>query len=97
MSGQTPERRPRQRQREEEQGSPPPDQGAQPQLPNAPGRRRGQATRSRDDADAARRRRRRQQQFDNDIDEAAREDARTRGGNSDPTVEPLMNIPELKL
>ena len=107
MSGQTP-RTPEQRPIGVAPGTPP-DQRTQPQLPNAPPRRRRQATGSRGvrrrlnlggDGDISdnERRRERQQQLDRDIDEAAQEGQR-RGDivSSEPTTQALMNVPELKL
>ena len=101
MSGQTP-RTPEQTPIGVAPGTPP-DQGTEPQEPNAPGRRRRQATGSRRlqrslNLDENERRRERQQQFGRDIDEAAQEGQR-RGDivSSEPTTQALMNVPELKL
>ena len=90
----TPERQPRQ----QEPHSPGPDRGIQRRQPNAPRRRRQRRSEG-DDNDATRRaRQQRQQQFNRDIDDAGQK-GQTGGDivSSDPTVEPLMSVPELKL
>jgi hypothetical protein len=107
MSGQTP-RTPEQRPIGVAPGTPP-DQGIQEQqAPNAPARRRRQATGSRgfrrrlnlggDEDEDEERRRERQQQFNRDMDDAGLK-GQTGGDivSRDPTVPPLMNVPELKL
>ena len=102
MSGRTTPRTPEQGARGVAPGTPP-DQGTQPQEPNAPGRRRMQPTASRgvqrslnldeneyedEDEDEDARRRERQDRF---------LAAMGRAAGTEPGAPELMNVPELKL
>ena len=94
MSEQTTPRTPEQRPRGIAPGTPQ-GQRTRAQATNAP-RRPGRRLNLDDENEDARRRR--QQQFNRRLDDEAQEGQR-RGDivSSEPTVQPLMNVPELKL